>query len=612
SWLMPYAVNRRTDHVPKLWTFFKHILSLNEPEQLSTELMDGCLELKSVGLATLSMGMFWIRPDTWFAADKKNVNSASSLGIADPTNAKTFASWNTDLRARFPDGPCHFSSAADEHPVNEHPVNEHPVNEHPKDSNQNAELSNSERQQNATSVPNDSGRRYWLIAPGEAAYQWEDWAEHNYAAIGWGDVGDMSDSSSKSEIVEKVERNYPRSGKKQVGYMLWHFSKSVRVGDVLFAKQGNHKLCGWGTVSGTYHYDEEFNHDEDEYWDNYPHLLDVEWHANREVSLPEGTQLPTKTFTERKHGSPQLKTLLDAYSEPLPPVPPVIPVDDNDQLFIPQQVVDRIITQLRRKKNIVLQGAPGTGKTFVASRLARQLMAVYDSKRVRTVQFHQSTSYEDFIQGYKPDESGTGFKLFDGAFLRFCKAAAQNPNFEYVYIIDEINRGNLSKVFGELMMLIESDKRGTKHGIPLTYSRTADDEFSVPPNVFLIGTMNTADRSLSIVDYALRRRFVFINVEPAFNTPGFKNTLKERGIPSTLLTHICTVMAALNQQIAAEPNLGNGYCIGHSFFTPGKLVRDAYSWYQDIIEYEIAPLLEEYFYDDLERCHTLIETLHIQ
>ena len=183
------------------------------------------------------------------------------------------------------------------------------------------------------------------------------------------------------------------------------------------------------------------------------------------------------------------------------------------------------------------------------------------------------------------------------------------PDLNYVYIIDEINRGNLSKVFGELMMLLEHDKRGTEYGIPLTYARSADEQFSVPPNVYLIGTMNTADRSLSMVDYALRRRFSFITMDPAFSNLQFKQTLRDQGVPAAVVNKICQRMQQLNDVILHDPTLGQGFCIGHSFFTPNDYVEDPTQWYSDVIEFDIKPLLEEYFYDDLDRCESLYEEL---
>jgi MoxR-like ATPase len=268
-----------------------------------------------------------------------------------------------------------------------------------------------------------------------------------------------------------------------------------------------------------------------------------------------------------------------------------------------------ILDLLRTKKNIVLQGPPGVGKTFISKQIAYALMGEETPKRIGFVQFHQNYSYEDFVQGYRPYNNG--FELKDGIFYKFCQQARNSPQQKFVFIIDEINRGNLSKVFGELMMLIEADKRGSKWEMPLTYSRDGDGLFSVPPNIYLIGLMNTADRSLAMVDYALRRRFAFFDLTPGFSSSAFQQHLSENGADIAMIERVVERMEALNREIANDKtNLGPGFCIGHSFFCtpPANDIYDN-AWFNSIVEYEIAPLIREYWFDSPQKADSLISNL---
>lgn len=273
--------------------------------------------------------------------------------------------------------------------------------------------------------------------------------------------------------------------------------------------------------------------------------------------------------------------------------------DAQNEIFLEDKELDDILFILKNKKNIILQGPPGVGKTFIAKRLAYLSMGKKDPLKIEMIQFHQSYSYEDFIQGFRPNSEGK-FDLKNGIFYQFCKRAQYDPSENYYFIIDEINRGNLSKIFGELMMLIESDKRGKEFAIPLTYSESSDEKFYIPENIHLIGTMNTADRSIALVDYALRRRFSFINLTPKFSSQKFKNFLKENNVPGGLQEKIFKKITDLNVKIATDKkNLGKGFLIGHSYFCPNSIIiEDFEDWYKKIINTEIAPLIREYWFDD--------------
>jgi len=272
-------------------------------------------------------------------------------------------------------------------------------------------------------------------------------------------------------------------------------------------------------------------------------------------------------------------------------------------LFLAEAQFDEMLDALNEKKNVVLQGAPGVGKTFVAKRLAYAFIGSNDPNRIETIQFHQSYSYEDFIQGFRPAPKGH-FDLKYGLFHQFCRRAQREEaqGKPYVFIIDEINRGNLSKIFGELMMLIEPDKRGKEYAIPLAYSTDSDERFYIPENLFFIGMMNTADRSLAMVDYALRRRFRFVTLQPEFASNAFRDFLTNAGVKPELVKKIVDRMIALNEVIAADSkNLGPGYRIGHSYFCPQHGIMPNENWYRRIVEAEIVPLIQEYWFDNEQK-----------
>ncbi|MCQ2292858.1 MAG: AAA family ATPase [Bacteroidaceae bacterium] len=279
---------------------------------------------------------------------------------------------------------------------------------------------------------------------------------------------------------------------------------------------------------------------------------------------------------------------------------------DPDKPFINELKFNEIVALLKRKKNVILEGAPGVGKTFLARKVAYQLIGEIKDENIEMVQFHQSYGYEDFVQGIRPMANGE-FKTRDGVFYEFCTKAQTSPKDKFVFLIDEINRGNISKILGELMMLIEANKRSPKYAIKLTYSDPEDEKFYVPDNVYILGCMNTADRSLAIVDYALRRRFAFYSIEPEFGQT-FTDFLCKK-FEKVFVEDICERLNKANDIIRSHRSLGKGMEIGHSYFCDFNGTDDANGWWEAICKYEICPYIREICFDDEELANQICKEL---
>jgi 5-methylcytosine-specific restriction protein B len=283
---------------------------------------------------------------------------------------------------------------------------------------------------------------------------------------------------------------------------------------------------------------------------------------------------------------------------------PIVPYSVDDILkegcFLERDEIDLLLSRLRTKKNLILQGPPGTGKTWLAKRLAFALTGQRDESKIRAVQFHPNLSYEDFVRGWRPTGEGK-LSLADGVFMEAIKAASKDPSSRFVVVIEEINRGNPAQIFGELLTLLEAGKRTPNEALELCYP-DADGKrrpVHIPENLYVVGTMNIADRSLALVDLALRRRFAFVGLEPRLGPAWRDWVTKECAVDPALVMDIEHRIAELNVQIAADSRLGKQFRIGHSYVTPAHRLEAGHTkkWFQQVVETEIGPLLDEYWFD---------------
>ena len=432
---------------------------------------------------------------------------------------------------------------------------------------------------------------YWLISAGQGAGWWDEFYKNGEIGIGFGGTGDLSKYKTKDEIKSRFqELNGDKGSYKNNVHACWQFVHDIQIGDVVFVKKGWNELLGRGIVESEYEYDTT---------KEYHKIRKVKW--THKGSWISEEKLPTKTLTDItvyhefvKHinglfaGEDENEEEDQEYDYP--------EYDESkflEEVYISETDYNTLVNLLNNKKNLIVEGAPGVGKTFMAKRLAYSIMGVKNPERVMMVQFHQSYSYEDFVMGYRPSKDG--FELRNGSFYSFCKQAEEDSDNDYFFIIDEINRGNLSKIFGELFMLIENDKRGENNKIQLVY---ADESFFIPKNVYIIGLMNTADRSLAMIDYALRRRFAFFDLKPGFDSDGFKEYQNE--LDNDTFNNLIEVMKELNRDISDDESLGEGFRIGHSYLCNIK-AENADEKLNYIVEYELIPLLKEYWFDEPEK-----------
>lgn len=339
---------------------------------------------------------------------------------------------------------------------------------------------------------------------------------------------------------------------------------------------------------------------------SFPELSLAAWHYKG----PEESQAEADQGGAAPNEDEEDAAVVDPVQTPAPPVP--YDVDDimREGCFLERGEIDRLLERLRTRKNLILQGPPGTGKTWMAKRLAFALMGERDEARVRAVQFHPNLSYEDFVRGWRPSGDGK-LTLADGVFMEAIRAALSRPEARFVVVIEEINRGNPAQIFGELLTLLEAGKRTPREALELCYP-DADGirrPVHVPENLFVIGTMNIADRSLALVDLAFRRRFAFVGLEPRLGESWRRWVTEKGGVDPALVDDIERRIVTLNAQIGEA--FGRQFEIGHSYVTPtAKLEPDATrEWFRQVAETEIGPLLDEYWFDAPKSARDAVEKL---
>ena len=588
AWFFAYKENRGEHDIDNLWDLLEKAIAYSDEASTDNKnafiaAYDTVIKQKMIKW-NITMGLYWARPYTFI-----NLDSTNRAFITDVDNMPHyFTTIFSDINKGLPNGRNYlFMCEQAKNALNQKEYEYHslPVlSYYAWKSNQSGKT---EETTPTTVDSNIKETNYWIYSPGDNASMWDEFYKSGIMGIGWDDVTDLKGFSSKEEIKEYMKKVYdPSYSYKNNAHCLWQFANEIKIGDVIFVKKGMHKIIGKGIVTSDYIYDTSRS--------TYKHIRKVDWQNNGEWEHPG--QAVMKTLTNISAYPDYVQKLLALFAEDTSEEVseqkeikyPLYSKDDFlNEVYMDEDTYNTLTELLEAKYNVILQGAPGVGKTFAAKRLAYSIMGQKDTSRVAMVQFHQSYSYEDFIQGYRPSKDG--FELENGTFYKFCKEAEEDNERPYFFIIDEITRGNLSKILGELMMLIEKDKRGEK--IKLLYS---NEWFTVPQNVRIIGMMNTADRSLALMDYALRRRFAFFDFAPAFSSEGFKNYLAEKNSPK--LEKLIAAVESLNSTISTDESLGDGFRIGHSYFCTDDEVTD--EWLKSVVEYEVIPLIKEYWFDE--------------
>lgn len=605
-----YFIGEREDlDIDDLWDLFESALRYaNDPTAENraslSKYFDLTIKKKGNGNSKITMALYWIAPHAFLNLDQRNTWYIYESGKIPATLVQTIPAIESKIpAAKYFDIVEKLRSylQSDESPLKDFKELSFEAWKYSEEVNQQQKAQKAQEDQDnkgaAIADEDVETVHYWLYSPGENAHIWGECLEKGIMAIGWDEIGDLNQYASKTEMKQAMKEHIdPSKPYTMAAHATWQFAREIKPGDIVFAKKGRATVIGRGVVQSGYEFD-------DSRADN-KNVRKVNWTHKGE--WPHPGQAAMKTLTDITQYTDYVAELCAMFEsdveedveEQVTELKPYTAEKFLEEVYMDEESYRTLVELVKSKKNVILQGAPGVGKTFAAKRLAYSMMGVKDPSRVMMIQFHQSYSYEDFIMGFRPTEKG--FELKRGAFYNFCKQAEIDSDNDYFFIIDEINRGNLSKIFGELFMLIEADKRGIE--LQLLYS---DERFSIPGNVYIIGMMNTADRSLAMMDYALRRRFGFFEMRPGFDTDGFRAYRMALG--SEKFNRLISCIESLNNAITADESLGEGFCIGHSYFSNLKEVTDRAL--SSIVEFELIPLLKEYWFDEPVKVRDWISNL---
>jgi len=545
-----FKKDRGDQDVSLLWDIFEQALD----NRIVAQTFNTVLRLKLIHY-NITMGLFWISADRYLNLDNVNRTYLLKKGIEIKglPNFDTYVGYIEKTRNLLKKPFFEISHAAWIDKINKGP-----------DKKENGQK--------------DKAIRYWLFAPGHGGEHWDEFHKKGIMAIGWDHLGDLRKYASKKKIAEaiRVHDDEPDSSKKNNATSCFNFLKDMKPGDIVFAKIGRDRIIGRGIIQSDYNFDDSRSY--------YKHVRHVQWQKKGEWKVSKDKHFAIKTITEVTGFSKFVDYLVSLVNDVQPPPPPSDYSIEQcaEAIGFPTQRIKKWHQAIERKGQAVFYGPPGTGKTFISEHIAKYIVGGSDGF-IDLIQFHPAYAYEEFMQGIRPvtDERGNLiFELKEGRFLSFCNKARQCAG-PCVLIIDEINRANLSRIFGELMYLLEYRNKD----IPLAGGR----RFSIPPNVKLIGTMNTADRSIALVDFALRRRFAFIELTPEYEV--LLAFQKKQGFNAGGLV---SVLNEVNTKINDK-----NFSLGISFFMVENLARKI----EHIWAMEIEPYLDEYFFSQPEAVH---------